>query len=214
MSTSAHGNPFGGETLDALALVEVASVARGYVVLDALVKESPVRVLEANLIEPGRFLILTGGGVAEVDAAHRVAREVAGDSAVDELLLPFAHPAVWQGLAGVERLDGIDAVGIVEGGSIAGVLHACDAALKETDVTLCGLRVAIALGGKGFFVVNGTQDAVEAALAVGAEVLRGRDKRVREELIARPHADFLGWLLRPAPFAPRAASGSLLSGGR
>lgn len=188
---------------DALALLELSSVARGYRALDALVKEAPVRVLEANLVEPGRFLILTGGGVAEIEASHRVGVQVAGEDVVDALVIPFLHAAVWEGLEGLGSADGVDTIGIVEGGSISGVLDACDRAMKEADVQLCGLRVATALGGKGFFVVHGTQDAVEAAIATGASVLGARARRVREELVARPHPDFLAWLLRPAPFFVR-----------
>ena len=52
---------------DALALLELDAVASGLRALDALVKQAPVRVLEANLVEPGRFLILLCGPVAEVD---------------------------------------------------------------------------------------------------------------------------------------------------
>ncbi len=191
-------------TLDALALLELSSIARGYRALDALVKEAPVRVIEANLIEPGRFLILTGGAVADVEASHRVGRAVAGEDVLDELVLPFAHAALWAGLGGQtigrDQAEKLDTVGIVEGACIAGVLEACDRALKDADVALAGLRVAIALGGKGFFVVHGTQDAVEAAVATGAGVLSRRQKRVREEVVARPHPEFLTWLLREAPF--------------
>lgn len=191
--------------MDALALLELRSVARGYRVLDALVKEAPVSVLEANLIEPGKFLILTGGGVAEIEAAHRVGREVAAEDLADALILPFAHAALWGGLAGAERREDLDTVGVVEGSSIAGVLAACDTALKNADVGLCGLRIATGLGGKGFFVVHGSQDAVDAAVIYSAEVLAARGCQVREERIARPHPEFLAWLLRPAPFSFRGA---------
>ncbi|MSP56342.1 MAG: BMC domain-containing protein [Myxococcales bacterium] len=195
----------GGLVPDALALLELGSIARGYRVLDALVKESPVRVIEANLIEPGRFLILTGGAVADVEAAHRVGLEVAAEEMLDHLLLPFAHRSVWAGLGGAsvgasEAVE-IDTVGIVEGSSIAGVLEACDRSLKEADVELGGLRVAVGLGGKGFFVVHGRQDAVETAVGVAAALLGARGKRVREEVVGRPHPEFLVWLLRPAPFS-------------
>ena len=211
MAFEASGNAAESYVLDALALLEIRSVARGYRVLDALVKESPVRVLEANLIEPGRFLILTGGGVAEVEAAHRVGCEVAADEALDALFLPYAHRSLWTGLGGSQHVTDLDAIGVIEGASIAGVLDACDQALKHADVALCGLRIATALGGKGYFVVHGAQDAVEAAIAIGAEALTQRGRRVCEEMIARPHPDFLSWLLRPAPFT---LTGFPLSRGR
>ena len=85
---------------DALALVEIDSVARGLSALDALVKKAPVEVLEANLIEPGRFLILFAGGVAEVDESLREALARCEDAVVDQLFLPMAHPAIVAGLRG------------------------------------------------------------------------------------------------------------------
>ncbi len=189
--------------MDALALLELSSVARGYRTLDALLKESPVTIVEANLIEPGRFLILYGGGVAEVDAAQRVGREVAGDSLVDEILLPGADPRLWPAIAGVFDTGEFDTIGVVEGSSVAAVLEACDRAIKNASVALTGLRIERALGGKAFFVVDGEQFDVEAAVEVAAGVLTGRGRLVRSEIIARPHPDFLVHVLRPAPFGAR-----------
>ncbi len=189
--------------MDALALLELSSVARGYRTLDALVKESPVSIVEANLIEPGRFLILYGGGVAEVDAAHAVGRQVAAECLVDEVLLPGVDPRVWTGIAGVFDTGEFDTVGVIEGSSIAAVLEACDRAIKNASVSLTGLRVERGLGGKGFFVVDGEQFDVEAAVEVAVAVLTARSRLVRAEVIARPHPDFLVHVLRPAPFGAR-----------
>lgn len=189
--------------MDALALLELDSVARGYRVLDAMVKESPVTVVEANLIEPGRYLILYGGGVAEVEAAHKVGAEVAAECLRDQVLLPGVDPRVWTGLAGARRDGAFDTVGIVEGAAIASVLAACDAALKNAFVELTGLRIERALGGKGFFVVDGQQYDVEAAVEAGTAVLVARERHVRSELVARPHPEFLVHVLRQPPFGAR-----------
>ena len=120
--------------MDALALLEIGSIARGYRTLDALLKESPVRVVEANLVEPGKYLILYGGGVAEVEAAHRVGKEVAAECLVDDVFLPGVDPRIWGGIAGTVSRGEFDTVGIVEGSSIATVLDACDRALKNAAV--------------------------------------------------------------------------------
>lgn len=166
--------------------------------LDALVKEAEVTVVETNLVEPGKVLILFGGRVAETEAAMAVGREVVGEDLLDSVFLPMVDPRVWAGLKGASRVDNPDTVGIIEGISVATVIAACDRTLKMADVGLCGLRVVPALGGKGFFVVHGIQHDVDAALEVGAEVLGSR--LVRAERIGRPHPEFLAWLLRPAPF--------------
>lgn len=191
---------------EALALVEVDSVARGLRALDALVKRAPVQVLEANLVEPGRFLLLFAGGVAEVGEAWDAALDVAGPGTVDKVLLPFAHQALLAGLRGLEDHDGeLDTVGVIEGSHVAGTLEACDRSLKEAQVRLAGLRVQGGLGGRAYYVVHGAQHDVEAAIEAGAAVLSARQGLHRTECIARPHEDMLSWLLRPAPFAPPAA---------
>ncbi len=191
---------------DALALVELDSVARGYRAVDALVKRSPVDLLEANLVEPGKFLVLFAGGVAEVEEALDAALEVAEDAVVDKLLLPFVHEAIVPGLRGEQVQIYPDTIGVVEGRTIASVLCACDRALKDADVRLTGLRITPALGGRAFFVVQGVQSDVEAALEAARVKLEVAETLHRIELIPRPHLEFLAVLLRPAPFSLEPSS--------
>lgn len=186
--------------MDCLALLEVDSIARGYRALDALVKESPVTVVHANLVEPGKYLVLFGGGVAECEAAFRVGKDIAAECLSDEVLIPFVDPRVWPALSGTQSVSDPDTLGVIEGRSVAAVIEACDRSLKSADVDLCGLRVVVGLGGKAFYVVHGLQHDVEAAIEAGVEVLTAREKLVRAERIARPHPDFVAQVLRPAPF--------------
>ena len=76
---------------EAVALVEIASIARGYVTLDQLAKRAEVVVHEARPVTPGKFIILFAGDVAPVQESLEAAREVAQSSLIDELLLPYAH---------------------------------------------------------------------------------------------------------------------------
>ena len=186
--------------MDALALLELDSIARGYRVLDAMVKEAPITVVNANLVEPGKYLMLFGGGVAEVEAAWKIGLETAADAVVDRVFLPGVHPRIWTALAGEVTRTEVDTIGVVEGTSVAGILEAADRSLKDAAITLLGLRVAPALGGKGYYVVDGAQFDVEAALDAGAAMLTARGRLLRTERIARPHPEFLAHLLRPAPF--------------
>jgi len=185
---------------DALAMVELDSIALGYRALDAMVKRSPIAVIEANLVEPGRYLILFAGGVAEVEEGYDEALHIGDSSVVDKLMLPFAHPELLPGLAGALHVEDPDTIGVIESRTVASTLMACDRALKNADVTLAGLRITPGLGGRGYFVVHGVQHDVEAAIEVSREILAEREALHRLELIARPHPDFLAHLLRPAPF--------------
>lgn len=207
--------------LDALALLELSSVARGYRVLDWMVKEAPVTVVEANLVETGKYLILFGGGVAEVQAAFDEAVGHAQGTLVDQLLLPLAHPRLWASLGGEEhRGPGwrrvspelateptVDCVGIVEGARVASTVEAADRSAKEASAYLAGLRLSPALGGKAYYVVTGMQHEVEASVEAGRAVLGARGALVGAEVIPRAHDEFLAFLLRPAPFSARPHGG-------
>jgi microcompartment protein CcmL/EutN len=188
--------------LDSLALLELSSIARGYRVLDWMVKESPVTVVEANLVEPGKYLILFGGGVAEVEAAFAEGVERAGELLADKLLLPVAHPQLWRCLGGQEvAVDkDVDCLGVVEGRAVAPTLLAADRSAKDADVQLHALRLAPALGGKAYYVVSGMQHAVEAAIEAGRAVLEPRGQCIDAQLIPRAHGEFVPFVLRKAPF--------------
>ena len=72
--------------------------------------------------------------------------------------------------------------------------------VKDAAVSLVGIRVAVGLGGRAFFVVHGQQHDVEASVAAGSAVLEASATLHRTEVIARPHAEMVPWLLRTAPF--------------
>lgn len=186
--------------MDALGLLELDSIARGYRVLDVMVKESPITVVQANLVEPGKYLILFGGGVAEVESSFKVGLETGADAVLDRVLLPGVEPRIWSALAGATVRSEVDTIGVIEATSVAAVIEAADRSIKEADVALLGLRITPGLGGKGFYVVDGQQYDVEAAIEAGCAILNGRGKLLRAERIARPHSEFLAHLLRPAPF--------------
>ncbi len=188
--------------IEALALIELDSVARGLRCVDDLVKRAPVTVHEANLVEPGKFIILFSGYVGEVTEAYSAACERGEERIVERMLLPMVHAGLVAGLKGKVEVKEPDTVGVVEGRHLAGVIEACDRSLKEADVALCGLRLHGGLGGRAYYVVHGRQHDVEAALEAGEEVLGRRGTLHEVQCVANPHAEFLEWLLRPAPFTP------------
>lgn len=185
---------------DALALLELDSVATGLAAVDTLVKRAPVEVLEANLVEPGRFLILLTGGVAEVEESLGAVADRHADALQSQMHLPFVHPDLVAGLRGTEHTTAPDTLGVVEGSDVAGTLEAADRSLKDAQVQLAGVRVAIGLGGRAYYVVSGEHNDVEAALDVGQAILEARGTLHRVECITRPHDEMVPWLLRKPPF--------------
>lgn len=179
----------------ALAALEVASIARGVTVVDALGKRAEVRLLRADPVTPGKLLIVFTGGVAEVEESFDAALEAAREAVVGKLLLPHAHHAIVPALDGVASPVLSGSVGVLEFTNACATLGATDAALKEADVTLMALHLAKGVGGKGYVAFCGAQDAVEASLEAG-DLYAAPDERVGYELIARPHASVDGVLER------------------
>ena len=178
-------------TPPALAVIELATIARGIVVTDALVKRADVRLLRADPITPGKHLIVFAGGVADAEESFAAGLEVAGGDLLDQLFLPFAHPAIVPALDGVSPppIDG--ALGVLEMRSVASTLLATDVALKTADVRLVALHLARGIDGKGYFVFSGTLDAVEAALEA-ADLAVDPASRAGREVVPRPHPN-LDW---------------------
>jgi microcompartment protein CcmL/EutN len=168
-----------------------------------MLKRSPVEIFEANLVEPGKFVILMGGGVAEVeeglasliDCQHFV---------LSQLHIPMVHEDIWVGLRGnTVRPEKMDTIGVIETNLIAGAMIGCDRALKDSFVRLLDLRFGVALGGRGYFVVEGTQHDVESAIERAIAASRSYGGVLNSECIPRPSDELSPWVYREAPFRLR-----------
>jgi microcompartment protein CcmL/EutN len=173
---------------EALALIELSSIARGHVVADAMLKRAPVTLVRADFVSPGKFLVLVGGDVASVDESFRVGLEVGGDRIVDRLFLPHAHASLWPALSTAAKRPPIDSLGLVETTTVAATLLGADAAAKAAAVELFEMQLARGIGGKAFFTVTGLLAEVEAAVEAAVGVLDAA-LLVATEIIAAPHAD-------------------------
>ena len=180
---------------DALALLEVASLARGIVVADAVAKRAPVELLECSAVSPGKYLVLFAGNVAEVDESSAAGIAAAADLLLDKLLLPRAHdqllPAIRAGPRGFAHDARSDPAGIVELVSVAAALRAADAACKAAAVRLQFLHLARGIGGKAWFVLRGDLHSVEAAVLAATQAA-GDGLLAGAEIVAAPHSDLAG----------------------
>ncbi len=176
----------------ALGLLELQSIARGVTVADALVKRAAVQLHLNRPVSPGKHLVLCSGEVAEVEEAMLAGRAQAGSSLCDELLLTLVHDEVLAVLRRKVKLPLSEelSLGIVETLSAASTLRGADAACKAAEVRLHELRLCDGLGGKGFAILVGEQDMVEAALATVESILLP-GLLLSVELIARPHPELL-----------------------
>jgi len=179
--------------MEALALLELESIAIGCRTADELVKRARVDVLEARPLDPGKYLILFRGDVASVESAWGRGREVAGDRLVDEVFLPAVHESIVPILRGepVEENE-IDALGILETAATASIVRAADAAAKAAPVRLLRIHLARRIGGKGYLVLTGTLADVEAAVAAGSSAAGERGALVEAVVLPSPAPEVRG----------------------
>jgi microcompartment protein CcmL/EutN len=193
----------------ALGLLELSSIARGVVAIDAALKRAPAILVSSRAVSAGKHLACFEGGVAEVQEAMAAGRAAAGNLLLDEVELSFADAQVWPMLAALGGTvapadwtddDGAEAVAIVETSTVCAAIRAADAATKATEVVIRDVRLAQDLAGKAYFTFTGALAAVEAAgqaaAAAAAAGLPGPAGLVQLEVIAQPAPDLRGQLFR------------------
>ncbi len=171
----------------ALALLEFDSIAAGIVAGDAMVKRAPLDLIKAGTVQPGKYLVLIGGPVGDVEEAIDAAQRVEADALIDIVFLPDVHPDVVAGVAGARRTGEGEGLGIIETTTVAAIIQAADAGVKGAHVTLRELRMADGLGGKGYLLFGGAVADVEAAVAIGSA--RVPSELIRESVISQLHPE-------------------------
>ena len=171
----------------ALALVEFSSIAAGIESADAMVKKAPIKLIRSGTVQPGKYLVLIGGEVADVEESLAAGKLVGGGNVVDTVYLPQVHVEVVKALAGGRVPDREDAVGIIETTTVAAAIHAADAGVKGALVRLLEVRLADGLGGKGITLFSGLIADVEAAVEIGIGVLERGNLLVRKVVIPQMH---------------------------
>jgi len=169
----------------AIALLEFSSIAVGIEAGDAMIKRAPVERIHSGTVQPGHYLVLVSGEVADVEEAVSAGQETGGSELRDTLFLPNVHPAVVTSLSGELQIGPADALGIVETYTVAASIHAADAGVKGAEVTLLQLRLADGLGGKGLVLFTGLVADVEAAVEIGSSA--AREQLLRQVVIAQLH---------------------------
>jgi microcompartment protein CcmL/EutN len=178
----------------AIGVIELSSIGIGYQIEDEMLKAASVDLLIARTICSGKYLIVVGGGVSDVEAAVQTGLGSAGDSIIDQLLIPNVHPGVFPALGQSVALgpDETGALGVIETFSGTSVLAGADVAAKAARVTLLRIHIAMALGGKGLCLMTGTIADVRQGVQVAAEEVRRRGLLVSEVVIPRPSRELFG----------------------
>jgi len=171
-----------------IGLIEVSSVATGFLVQDTMLKAGNIKLLMARSICSGKYLIVVAGDVTSVEAAVQAGGVAAGASLIERRQIARVHPSVLEAISNAVDIDPkqLRSIGIVETFSAASIIQVADEAVKSGNVTLLRIHLAMALGGKGFVLMAGDVASVQAAVAAGAKVAGQDGMLVGKGVIAAP----------------------------
>ncbi|HEX4413462.1 MAG TPA: BMC domain-containing protein [Lacipirellulaceae bacterium] len=178
--------------LPAIALIEFGSIAAGMFAADKMVKRAPIELLHAGTVQPGKYLVLIGGGTAEVEESYRAGTQAAPNEILDDVMLPDAHHQVVRALDGERRFSEFESMLVLETSTIAAILRSTDAAVKSAAVELAELRIGNGLNGRGLAVLTGDLTNVEVAAEIAARALDGRNVTLCHSIVSNVHEQFAG----------------------
>ncbi len=176
---------------NSIGLIELSSIAAGYLVADAMLKAADTELLLSRSICSGKYMTMVRGDVAAVMASVQAGVAAARGFIIDTFVIPNLHESIFPAIYGSNKVEDLQALGILESFSVASLIEAADASAKSADVRLLEIRLAMALGGKAFVTMTGGVAAVQAAVDAGAQVLGGKGLLVNKIVIPAPRKELL-----------------------
>jgi microcompartment protein CcmL/EutN len=181
--------------MNSIGLIELSSIAAGYLVGDAMLKAADVEMILSRSICSGKYIVMVGGDVAAVRASVDAGTVSGMGMVIDTFVIPNVHKDVFPAISGVTQVKMLEALGIVEAFSVASLIEAADAAVKTARIQLIEIRLAMALGGKAFVTMTGDVAAVRSAVDSAAAVCSERGLLVNKVVIPNPRKELLNEIL-------------------
>ncbi len=171
----------------AICLIEFNNIADGITAADAMTKKAPIAMLKSGTISQGKYLVLIGGSTASVKESYREGMSISSENVVDSLFLPDIHSQVYRAVLGYRQPCDVEALGLIETGTVAATIQAADAGAKGAKVNIVEIRLADGYGGKGYTLFNGKVEDVEAALEIGLQSIETHQVTVVSRIISALH---------------------------
>jgi microcompartment protein CcmL/EutN len=168
-----------------IGFIETSSIAKGIEATDSMMKMAEVELLMTAIIPRGKYLIMIGGNVADVQSSLRAGMQTAAGTVLDHFIIQNVHPELPPAIKGRVKPDHIEAIGIIETKEVASAIYAGDAAVKSANIKLIEARNQP--GGKGLVVLTGEVGAVRTAVAAGVASIKKDGMLIGEVVIPYAH---------------------------
>ncbi len=171
--------------MTSIGFLETSSLAKGVEATDAMLKKAAVELLMTLGVPRGKYLVMIGGLLADVESSMQAGLETAGATVVDHFVIQNVHPQLPAAIKGKVPVETVEAVGLIETKEVASAIFAADAAVKAASVNLIEARNQP--GAKGLVVLTGEVGAVRAAVAAGVATVKKEGMLVAEVVIPFAH---------------------------
>ena len=172
-------------TTPCIGFIETSSIAKGIEATDSMMKMADVELLMTATIPRGKYLIMIGGRVADVESSLRAGLHTAAGTVLDHFIIQNVHPELPAAIKGRVKVDAIEAIGIIETREVASAIYAADAAVKSAGVTLIEARNQP--GGKGLVLLTGEVGAVRTAVAAAVASIKKEGMLIADVVIPYAH---------------------------
>ncbi len=177
--------------MNALGMIETNSIPVGVNSGDAMLKAAAVKLVAAQPVCAGKYIVIVTGEVAAVRESVDAGKVTAGQRLVDSMVIPNVHEQVPKAINACNEIGKVAAVGVMEAFSLCAAVVAADAAVKAADVQLMDIRLGRGLGGKSFITLTGEVAAVRAAISAGESMPETKGMMSESVVIPSPHPDMV-----------------------
>lgn len=175
------------EDARSLGVAEYRSVAIGIKAADTMVKAADVKLIMAQVVCPGKYIIVFTGKLSAVKAALEAATSSPFlPLLVDQYLLGNPDESLFPAIYGVAEKGKLEAVGIIEGYSVSSIIGVADEVVKTSPVHIIDMRLARGMTGKSYAIFTGELSAVEASMEKAKNTLIENGMYLESAVIPSP----------------------------
>ena len=179
----------------ALGMVEYKTVSTGVLAADLVLKTADVKIIEAQTVCPGKYIVIFEGDISAVRASVDAAESRYPEQLIDSFLLGNPHEGIFPAIYGTADIKNRNALGVLETFDAAAIFVAADEAAKTAEVELIEIRVARGMCGKSYVFLTGEVAAVSAAISKAEAAVSERGMYLDSSVIASPDAQLWDTIL-------------------
>ncbi|WP_372370848.1 BMC domain-containing protein [Candidatus Uabimicrobium sp. HlEnr_7] len=166
-----------------VGLIEFASIAKGIETVDALLKKAVVRILIAQTISSGKYLVMFDGEVEDVKSSFAEGLRIGAQSVLDSFVIPNMSLSIIETLKSKPSVYDLSAIGILETTTCATCIEAVDSALKIASVELVKIHLGKGIAGNAYFIINGEVGDVETAILAATKIAKRKNTLIEKVII-------------------------------